>query len=211
MQIFSSKRVAVIPARTRRLWSKAVAPMLVGGDCRSSFFGRTICVHRNHLPMPVNNLFMIGGVEDINRDWRSLFHSQDWAGNLTVITESANSFARCDVKRNWRDAESEISFGLRRVVLRRCNQLTRCNAGDDQPGIFQKVSPLHLLVILSEALAAWHQIEVERNVCVESAYATRRCFSSMDKNSVTSSSSHNPPRASWRMVKAACSWPKAGL
>ena len=58
---------------------------------------------------------MIGVVEDINRDRRSLFHSQDWAGNLAVIPESVNSFAGRDVKRDWRDVEGEIGFALRRV------------------------------------------------------------------------------------------------
>jgi hypothetical protein len=44
-----------------------------------------------------------------------------------------------------------------------------------------------------------------------SVYATCRCFCSMDKNSATSSSSQSPPLASWRMVKAACSWLSDGL
>src|ERR1700722_12069351 len=107
--------------------------------------------------MPVNNFFMIGVVEDINRDRRSLFHSQDRSGDLAVITESMNGFARCDFKRDGSDMESEISFELRRVVLRRCSEVMRGKAGNDQPGIFQKVSPFHLSVILSEAFAAWHQ------------------------------------------------------
>ena len=212
MQVFSSKRMAVIPACSSRLWSEAVASMLVRGDCRSSLFDGTICVHRNHLPMPVDNLFMIGVVENIHRNGRSLLHSQDWAGNLAVIAESVNGFARRDVKRDWRDVEGEISFALRRIVLRRCNQVMRGNAGDDEPGIFQKMSPFHLTVILSEDFAAWYQLRVVWNVSWrKSVYATRRCFSNMDKNSATSSSSHKPPRASWRIVKAACSWPKAGL
>jgi hypothetical protein len=86
--------------------------MLMCGDCRGSFFYGTICVDRNHLPMPVDNLFMIGVVENINRDRPSLCHSQDWAGNLAVITKSVNSFAGRDIERDGSDAESEISFAL---------------------------------------------------------------------------------------------------
>src|SRR5579872_5588712 len=123
MQIFSSKRMAVIPARTRRLWSEAVASMLVRRNRRSAFLGRTVGFYRNHLPVPVDNFFMIGVVEDIHRDRRSLFHSQDWAGNLAVIAKSVNGFARRDFKGNFPDVESEIGFGLRRVILGSCNQI----------------------------------------------------------------------------------------
>src|ERR1700692_435747 len=100
MQVFSSKCVAVIPTRSVRLWSEGVASMLVRWDRRSTLLGRTIRLHRNHLPMPVNNFFVIGVVEDINRDRRSLFHSQDWAGNLAVITKSVNCFAGRDINRD---------------------------------------------------------------------------------------------------------------
>ena len=60
--------------------------------------------------MPMNNLFVTGVVEDIDRDWNTFFHPKERSGNLPVVTESVNSFAGGDVKRYGSDAESEISL-----------------------------------------------------------------------------------------------------
>jgi hypothetical protein len=56
----------------------------------------------------MNNLFVTGVVEDIDRDWNTFFHPKEWARNLAVVPESVNGFAGSDVKRDRSDAESEI-------------------------------------------------------------------------------------------------------
>jgi hypothetical protein len=57
----------------------------------------------------MDNLFVIGVVEDINRDWNTFLHPQKRSGNLAVVTESVNSFAGSDVKRYRSDTKGEIS------------------------------------------------------------------------------------------------------
>jgi hypothetical protein len=51
---------------------------------------------------------VISVVEDIDRDWNTFFHPKEWAGNLAVVPESVNAFARSDVKRDRSDTEREI-------------------------------------------------------------------------------------------------------
>ena len=60
--------------------------------------------------MPMDNLFVISVIEDIDRDWNTFLHSQERARNLPVVTESVNSFAGSDVKRYGSDTEGEISL-----------------------------------------------------------------------------------------------------
>ena len=110
MKVFPSKRVAVVPTRTGWLWSEVVPSVPVWRDCRTSLLRRTVGCAGNHLPMPMDNLFVISIIEDIDRDWNTFLHPQEWSGNLAVVTESVNSFPGSDVKRYGSDIEGEIGL-----------------------------------------------------------------------------------------------------
>jgi len=60
--------------------------------------------------MPMNNLFVVSVIENIDRDWNTFLHPKERARNLAVVTESVNSFAGSDVERDGSYAESEISL-----------------------------------------------------------------------------------------------------
>jgi hypothetical protein len=79
----------------------------------------------------MNNLFVISVIEDIDRDWNTFLHPKERSGNLAVVTESVNSFARSDVKRYGSDMEGEISLWLGSLVLFSCEQIARSQARDD--------------------------------------------------------------------------------
>src|SRR5580704_2794740 len=131
MKVFPSKRVAVVPTRTGWPWSEVVPSMPVWRYCRTTLVCRAVGFAGNHLPMPMNNLFVISVIEDIDRDWNTFLHPKERSGNLAVVTESVNSFARSDVKRYGSDMEGEISLWLGSLVLFSCEQIARSQARDD--------------------------------------------------------------------------------
>lgn len=86
---------------------------------------------------------MIRVVEDIDSDRNTFLHSQEWARNLAVVAESVNGPAGSDIKRNGRNAQSEVGFGLETLVPF-SKHAARSQAHYSDSRIFQKIPAFHV-------------------------------------------------------------------
>jgi hypothetical protein len=94
---------------------------------RVCFFHRTVDVGRDGQPVPVDDVFEVRVVGDVDRNARTLANADHRSGYAVVVGERADDVAGCDLESRGSDDELVVGAGL---LLRERGECNGAGRGD---------------------------------------------------------------------------------
>jgi hypothetical protein len=112
VEVAHRHRVAMIPARSRRLRGVVVGVGLAGLDDWRSLLGRAILERRQIEAVPMDEVGIARVVDDLDPDWPAFLEAKRRTWNRAVVGGRLDERIRSDLERDRRDADRVIDVLL---------------------------------------------------------------------------------------------------